>query len=811
MRMVNSNVEEEEDEEDQLNDYTEKPKAVQTSPSSSSPPSSELENDDDDDDDDDGLRMAISALSDMRTVRLSQSDSDNFIRDQLKSQSQSVIQQLRTKSTTDSNTSSSPSSSLNHHSSSSSPSIVLDRSSDSSSSLGLSLPSIQSRPPSPSSSNSTHPRILTSLSTSRPSFQPSDPSSSHSLYLDSDGRPVDQNGHPLNLVRLQDPQGGVFFQRVGRMPLVSGVVRAYERGKGTSRVVRYGADLVESSVTSISGRVVSSVGPERIAQIDRYAGAALDRLGQFSGIQPPMINHHQEPPIPSDPTSTHPSTHRYHQTDQQDEQPSESSECYRSHNLSQADPLQSDSSLRRRKKSSTRADPHPGSSELEVISQPGHERQSSEEEEEEEEDEDDYRRRRRRDDRSCTPREFRNDASSDGTMVVEINSNERRSRWQSMLVEASMTAGGIGAAVSEESMKSLKYCLQWLHYATVHLDHQITVLRDFIASLNVHRGSSDALISPTAVQTLADIKREVVETIRKVVDVVSKYAGGALPEQAKVFVRNIILGLPLRWASSLQAENMIGQQQSRSGTNLNGSHEDEVNHGDSNQPNSSSSSINRNSNTRGTTEVAADRVLTFAVESLDMLKSLTGIFSESVDRADAWIERLRVMGIQHRNQRDVNEQPRSARNSILQRRQGPNQGSCDSLSTVTGDRPGPSPFVDHSTNRRSRDSSRSTSCDECSISSTTGGPDRSNPSVATTVSSSNDLFGDRNNAKRRKGNQNSSSTSATSITSGTSNPSSGNCGGGAGIDENSRSSLKKLLLDFNVSPNTTSAIGKLDE
>lgn len=31
-----------------------------------------------------------------------------------------------------------------------------------------------------------------------------------------------------------------------------------------------------------------------------------------------------------------------------------------------------------------------------------------------------------------------------------------------MLVEAGMTAGGIGAAVSEESMKSLKYCLQWL-------------------------------------------------------------------------------------------------------------------------------------------------------------------------------------------------------------------------------------------------------------------------------------------------------------------------------------------------------------
>lgn len=33
-----------------------------------------------------------------------------------------------------------------------------------------------------------------------------------------------------------------------------------------------------------------------------------------------------------------------------------------------------------------------------------------------------------------------------------------RSRWQTVLLEA----GGLGAAVSEESLKSLRYCLQWL-------------------------------------------------------------------------------------------------------------------------------------------------------------------------------------------------------------------------------------------------------------------------------------------------------------------------------------------------------------
>jgi len=39
----------------------------------------------------------------------------------------------------------------------------------------------------------------------------------------------------------------------------------------------------------------------------------------------------------------------------------------------------------------------------------------------------------------------------------------QRSRWQAVLLEA----GGIGAAVSEESMRRLKYCLQWLQVGRV--------------------------------------------------------------------------------------------------------------------------------------------------------------------------------------------------------------------------------------------------------------------------------------------------------------------------------------------------------
>lgn len=48
------------------------------------------------------------------------------------------------------------------------------------------------------------------------------------------------------------------------------------------------------------------------------------------------------------------------------------------------------------------------------------------------------------------------------------------------------------------------------------------------------------------------------------------------------------------------------------------------------------------------TAQAANRVLTLAVESLDILRSVTVVFGESLDRADLWVERLRVLGLQRK-------------------------------------------------------------------------------------------------------------------------------------------------------------------
>lgn len=80
----------------------------------------------------------------------------------------------------------------------------------------------------------------------------------------------------------------------------------------------------------------------------------------------------------------------------------------------------------------------------------------------------------RKADRSATP--TRTERGSRALIAADEPSEEpvnerqvaQRSRWQAMLLEA----GGLSAALSEESMRRLKYCLQWLQVRPIpHLSH----------------------------------------------------------------------------------------------------------------------------------------------------------------------------------------------------------------------------------------------------------------------------------------------------------------------------------------------------
>ncbi|GJE90356.1 Opi1-domain-containing protein [Phanerochaete sordida] len=425
-----------------------------------------------------------------------------------------------------------------------------------------------------------------------------------------------------------------FVSRVSTLPLVNTALRAYEQGKASSRVVKYGAEMMESSVKTISRPVIERL---PVGQLDEFACRQLDRLDSYRRKQSPERGRRPDP-SPD-----------------------------RANGWTSA--LRDISIVRGRRRDSDRE----GERDRDVSMARGDEAKATNIPESHS--------------RTPTPGQDERANAEQHQQVVQ------RSRWQAVLLEA----GGIGAAVSEESMRRLKYCLQWLQYATAHIDAQILVLRDFIASLQNSSSTSTAL-STTApltehhLQTLTSIRRDVVDTIRQVVDVVSKYAGGALPEPARTRVRQFILCLPQRWAhaasgplggtagtatvnGSAATNGSDGKKDVTSGRGRGRAAPYTYGPGEAgpsprSRPASRATSpsslrthphgrqaANAAVPTAGAAAQAAQKILTLATESLDMLRAVTSVFKESLDKADAWVERLRVVGLQRQSSSAITSSP----------------------------------------------------------------------------------------------------------------------------------------------------------
>ena len=276
----------------------------------------------------------------------------------------------------------------------------------------------------------------------------------------------------------------------------------------------------------------------------------------------------------------------------------------------------------------------------------------------------------------------------------------------------------MAAGLSFDPLSYLHAHVISLQYATSHIDAQILILRDFISSLQSsdHSSGSDTLVSPSHMRTLTDVRRDVVQTIRQVVDVVSKYAGGALPEPARSRVRRFILHLPHRWANASigtapgmadgvpGSNSAVGAAAGGSGSGRRGRnarHHKERSAGgpdrsQADTPGSSrapsplpSARVGLGASHRPTASAAthaAQRILTLATESLDMMRGVASVVKDSLDRADAyvnstfsfkvtpftralssWVERLRVVGLQ-RQQSNDNPGPSDLTSSFTQHR-----------------------------------------------------------------------------------------------------------------------------------------------
>lgn len=505
---------------------------------------------------------------------------------------------------------------------------------------------------SPSSSTLTTDQMST-LASSSASTSSSTPATLADLPADFQFPAIvyDESGNEVRVER-EDMADADFLKRVSHLPIVRGTLRAYELGKQHSRVMRFGGGLVESSVKAISqpvmGRIGARLGDRRVEQLDDFACRQLDRIYPYAAESGLTKEEKQEIMAEIDEKD------RTEWKDMSEEERSKRKKAYialRSEESERSRLLQDSASTVQQQGKGENSESNGVGSKNGIASLLN--RNASYQQQQQQHQQLQQQQQAQRTAGFAVPETQRQ-------ALIRAHSDQTTSRmnggsgWGSMLVEAGVTAGGLSAAMSQESMKSLKYCLQWLQYATAHIEHQITILRDLIVKLN--HGELD-LTSPAA-QNLSNIKNDVVVTIRNVVDVVGKYAGGALPEPARASVRAFILSLPARWANVNRASTAVESRQGAFGNSpaspsFSSAHMSQTGNAASPSSSSSSSTMDGRPNSvarqqAAATAVAANRVLTLAVESLDILRSVTVVFGESLDRADLWVERLRVLGLQRK-------------------------------------------------------------------------------------------------------------------------------------------------------------------
>jgi len=207
--------------------------------------------------------------------------------------------------------------------------------------------------------------------------------------------------------------------------------------------------------------------------------------------------------------------------------------------------------------------------------------------------------------------------------------------WQSRLI---MSTSGLSIAMSEESLRSLKYCLRWLRWANDHIAKVIRALKTALDQYDrtdparaggARRGGEDMDVDPCGdasagtspppsqdrgeiAARIAALKGDVLKTLRDVIETVSRYAGGSLPDNARDLVRRHLTSLPQRFRLASRSE---ATSDAAGGGGGRIEHDREMKDG-------------------------AQRVLVLAKEGLDMMSQVSGVLDGTIVSAEEWCERL---------------------------------------------------------------------------------------------------------------------------------------------------------------------------
>ncbi|SPO00743.1 related to CCG-8 clock-controlled gene-8 protein [Cephalotrichum gorgonifer] len=249
--------------------------------------------------------------------------------------------------------------------------------------------------------------------------------------------------------------------------------------------------------------------------------------------------------------------------------------------------------------------------------------------------------------------------TADGSLAKGNRTTVANTRWQSRLI---MSTSGLSIAMSEESLRSLKYCLTWLRWANDHIARVIGTLKETLEQYEQAEQAEQAKEVEPAEETagsgtpqedsvmedveaasgapdtsapradrkelaarIASLKTDVIKTLRDVVETVSKYTGGALPENARILVRRHLTGLPRKWQLAMATSNPSRPQSSSSETR---------------QQQRSAEGDESDHNREKNVKEGAQRVLILAKEGVDMMAQVSGVLDGTIVSAEEWCERL---------------------------------------------------------------------------------------------------------------------------------------------------------------------------
>lgn len=200
-----------------------------------------------------------------------------------------------------------------------------------------------------------------------------------------------------------------------------------------------------------------------------------------------------------------------------------------------------------------------------------------------------------------------------------------------------ISTSGLSVAMSDESLRSLKYCLRGLRWANEHIGGVINNLKSALeqydqpetaammadmAAAEKAMDSSEqgaATMSPDEraaheasraelALRINTLRGDVLKTLQDAINMVSRYAGGALPENARVLVRRHLTSLPQRFRLAAMSE----------------------------QDGQSNGGLDKDSSVRD----GAHKALVLAKEGLDMVTQVSAIVDGTIVSAEEWCERM---------------------------------------------------------------------------------------------------------------------------------------------------------------------------